>query len=246
MKKLKHLILFECKFPLGLLSPFFLLRRNFWKIFKQNSSFLTGKSLDFGAGNQPYKDLFTNTSSCVSLDIETSGYPTEKKTADVYYDGKTIPFEDNTFDSIFASEVFEHIPNLPEILQELHRVLKPGGTLMVSFPFVWPEHEQPYDFRRLTRFGTQDLFEKDQQFKIMHYFTLCNYIETVFLLIIYYIFCLPDKYFKNKKNPIFILLRVIIILFFVIPLNILAMILGFLLPNNIDLFTGQIVIAKKL
>ncbi len=53
--------------------------------------------------------------------------------------GYTLPFADNSFDHIICSEVLEHVPNYITILNELHRVLKPGGSLNVSVPRFWPE-----------------------------------------------------------------------------------------------------------
>lgn len=53
--------------------------------------------------------------------------------------GTQLPFADNTFDSIVCSEVLEHVENYLAILQEIRRILKPGGQLSVSVPRQWPE-----------------------------------------------------------------------------------------------------------
>jgi ubiquinone/menaquinone biosynthesis C-methylase UbiE len=50
-----------------------------------------------------------------------------------------LPFADNTFDKIICSEVLEHIPDYRAALDEIHRVLKPGGLLCASVPRRWPE-----------------------------------------------------------------------------------------------------------
>jgi SAM-dependent methyltransferase len=54
-------------------------------------------------------------------------------------DATKLPFEDNTFDCVVTSEVLEHIQDDVSVLSELHRVLKPGGSLGVTVPSWWPE-----------------------------------------------------------------------------------------------------------
>jgi SAM-dependent methyltransferase len=56
-------------------------------------------------------------------------------------EGGRIPFSDNSFDVVVSNQVFEHIPNPPPVLAEIHRVLKPGGMFLALFPdaSVWFE-----------------------------------------------------------------------------------------------------------
>ncbi|BFM09394.1 class I SAM-dependent methyltransferase [Halioxenophilus aromaticivorans] len=54
-------------------------------------------------------------------------------------DGTQLPFADGCFDVVVCSEVLEHIEPYPEVLEEIMRVLKPGGQLVVSVPRQWPE-----------------------------------------------------------------------------------------------------------
>ena len=54
-------------------------------------------------------------------------------------DATKLPFADDTFDCVVTSEVLEHIQNDVAAIAELHRVLKPGGTLGVTVPTWWPE-----------------------------------------------------------------------------------------------------------
>jgi len=63
-------------------------------------------------------------------------------------------------DGVFSSETFEHIFNLEEIIKEINRVLKKEGLLLATCPFLWPEHEVPYDYARYTSFAMKNLLEK--------------------------------------------------------------------------------------
>jgi SAM-dependent methyltransferase len=53
--------------------------------------------------------------------------------------GLALPFPDHCFDAVICSEVLEHIGPYREVLQEIRRVLKPGGALVASVPRYWPE-----------------------------------------------------------------------------------------------------------
>lgn len=107
----------------------------------------------------PYKSLFKAT-EYVGVDIEISGHPDDKKTADVYFDGINLPFEEGSFDGVLASEVLEHVFTIDACLKEIFRVLKPGGRVLATCPFVWPLHEQPYDFARYTPHALKHLVEQ--------------------------------------------------------------------------------------
>jgi len=119
------------KFQVGLydflFTPFFTIRYHLHKGVAANAGILQGKLLDFGCGSKPYQHLFSHINEYIGVDFEGGGNPYEKNNVDFYYDGHHLPFENQTFDSALATEVFEHIFNIDEILGEIHRVLKPGG-----------------------------------------------------------------------------------------------------------------------
>jgi SAM-dependent methyltransferase len=66
-------------------------------------------------------------------------------------------FADQSVDVIFMVEVLEHVKTPQLALDEMHRVLKPGGRLFLSTPFILPIHDAPYDFYRYTKFGLAHL-----------------------------------------------------------------------------------------
>lgn len=114
---------------------------------------LYGSVLDFGCGGMEYKKILKNAEKYSGLDIEgaqENGFWAEGV---VYYDGIHIPFENRSFDSVMAIEVFEHVEYLDTILGELNRILRGGGIMLLTVPMNFPGHLEPYDFRRFTKYG---------------------------------------------------------------------------------------------
>jgi len=154
-------------------NPYYFSRKELAKYIKKYSGYVNGKCMDFGCGTKPYESLF-KVKEYIGVEIETD----RKKDDIVYYDGKTIPFSDEYFDSIVAFQVFEHIPNLDEIVKELNRVLKVGGYMFITVPFVYPEHLKPFDYRRFTSYGIKKYMEENE-FEVVCYEKSGNFIETV-------------------------------------------------------------------
>jgi len=51
--------------------------------------------------------------------------------------GRSLPWDDASFNFVFATQVFEHIPNPEEVYRDIYRVLKPGGCFLNVFPSKW-------------------------------------------------------------------------------------------------------------
>lgn len=141
--------------------PLYYIRKGLYNKISLYSRELNGRLMDFGCGSKPYQSLFSNVTEYVGLDYAGEGHSHEQESIDVYYDGKTIPFENETFDSVLSSEVFEHLFALQQLLPEIARVIKTGGKFLITCPFVWEEHEIPVDYARYTRFALQDMLEKN-------------------------------------------------------------------------------------
>lgn len=146
-------------------NPCYLIRRTISQAIRENAFHLKGKILDYGCGSRPYEAFFDAT-EYVGVDLEASGHPSDRKKADIFFDGTYLPFAENEFDGVIASEVFEHVFNLQVCLKEIHRVLKPGGRLLITCPFVWQLHEEPYDFARYTPYALTMILER-AGFKIL-------------------------------------------------------------------------------
>jgi SAM-dependent methyltransferase len=75
-------------------------------------------------------------------------------------DATHIPFRTSNFDAVVCSEVLEHVREPVSVLKEAHRVLKPGGLLLICVPFLTRIHADPCDYGRYTDlFWTETLLE---------------------------------------------------------------------------------------
>jgi SAM-dependent methyltransferase len=215
--------------------PFYFIRRDLFKNIKRLAPQLRGKLLDFGCGRKPYEGLFS-VDQYIGIDIETTGHDHARSKVDVYYDGKHIPFDDASFDSLFCSEVLEHVFNPNEILQEINRVLKPGAKALITVPFSWNEHEAPFDYARYTSFGITDLLQKNG-FRVVQLIKGGNFARVNFQLWALYFF----EIFSRFKRPGYILAMI-----FIMPINVIGSILLLLLPNNKSLYFNNIIMAEKI
>lgn len=118
-----------------------------------------GPLLDIGCGSMPYKDLFKLSSPYHGLEIDQQRNK-NNPLVDFFYDGKLLPFPNSTYSVIFSSQVLEHSFEPELLLSECRRVLRPNGMLLLTIPFMWPEHEQPWDSQRFTSFGLIYRLEK--------------------------------------------------------------------------------------
>lgn len=215
-------------------NPFFILRRGLYKAVKKNAPSLTGKLLDFGCGSKPYRNLFA-VEEYIGVDIEVSGHNHENESIDVYYDGEVIPFNDNHFDSVLCSEVFEHVFELDKTLMEIHRVCKPQAHLLITVPFAWDEHEIPYDFARYSSFGIKYLLEK-HGFEVISLTKTTNYVQTIFQMWNAYVY-----QHILRILPIQLLLTPILIA----PVTLIGIVLSKILPQNQNYYHNNVVLAKK-
>jgi SAM-dependent methyltransferase len=68
-------------------------------------------------------------------------------------EGQPLPVASESFDAVLSMQVLEHVWDVDWYLRETSRVLRPGGTLVLSTHGVWPYHPHPADYRRWTRVG---------------------------------------------------------------------------------------------
>lgn len=154
--------------------------------------------LDAGAGEGMYQHLFANM-QYFSIDLckVSKAYGRISAISDL----SKIPFQSNSFDAVICTQVLEHVNDPAAVLNELNRVLNPNGTIWLSAPFFYEQHEIPYDFYRYTQFGLTHLLEKTG-FKVKR----LEWLEGYQGALAYQLNSAAQYYLKIKKNYLFVLL----------------------------------------
>lgn len=114
----------------------------------ERRNLLNGLVLELGVGIDPYESA---TSQRVTVDINRRFQP------DVVADAHSLPFRKDAFDSVLASQVFEHLHSPWIASTELSRVL--SGYALVAVPFLYGLHEEPHDYFRYTEWGLRRIFQ---------------------------------------------------------------------------------------
>lgn len=105
-----------------------------------------GLIIDVGSGPDRISEKFIN------LDI----FPFPG--VDVVGSADKLPFKDATFDGLTSESLLEHVADPKGVALEMMRVVKPGGYIYASAPFIHPYHASPDDFNRFTKSGLKELF----------------------------------------------------------------------------------------
>lgn len=111
--------------------------------------------LDVGAGDAPYRELFAHV-DYVTLDWTESPH-LEARQADLVASAGSLPSADAEFDAALCTQVLEHLDHPARALAEIFRVMRPAGTLYLTAPLIWEEHEMPHDYFRYTSSGLKHL-----------------------------------------------------------------------------------------
>ena len=150
-------------------------------ISRQISKAISGRHyssvLDYGAGNSPYKP-YVSCDRYVTADIT----PSVTQCIDLLIlPGEKLKIADASFDLILLLDVLEHVPDPTYVFAELRRLIKPGGSIIISLPFIVREHETPNDYRRYTYFGIKKLIS-DNGAEILRFEKIGNVYYTLVTL----------------------------------------------------------------
>src|SRR5258708_6381489 len=145
-------------------------KQNYWErkgilqsILALIPSLNSGTWLDVGCGTKPYRSLFESKAIKywgTDFPLTFDNCPRQSQGADVFANSLILPFRDAAFDTVICTQVLEHVTEPQQLLNEIARVLRRGGTLLLSAPLTWPLHEEPHDYYRYTIYGLRHLFSR--------------------------------------------------------------------------------------
>ncbi len=177
--------------------------RPLWRDLRETAQYARGRLLDLGCGNAPYRSWFEPR----VLRYISADYPPVAPGVMVACSSMELPFQSASFDTVLCTQVLEHVPKPWIMAEQLWRIIKPGGVLILSCPQYWPLHEEPHDYFRFTIYGLKTLFPE------RHWEWLSHRQQGSTWAVISCSLWLSCRSFKRDKrllallmNPIFLLL----------------------------------------
>lgn len=169
------------------------------KSLKKFSNFIAGNVIDIGCGQKPYKNIIEkHASKYFGLEYKKTLHGLDK--ADVVGNAMVLPFKPGSADFVLSLQVMEHIPEPEKYLKEIHRILKSGGYTLLMTPFMWGEHEAPYDFFRYTRFGLEYLAKK-AGFEVIEVYADTGFFTTTIIRFNYFLMNYAKGPFRYLSIP---------------------------------------------
>jgi ubiquinone/menaquinone biosynthesis C-methylase UbiE len=121
---------------------------------EENIEYIKGSVLDLGCGRSKYKHIvLANAGSYLGVDKYKYGNNVE-----IVADAQQVPFSDNSFDTILCLQVLEHVSSPIKVVNECYRVLKLGGKVIITTPWIYPYHGEPEDYYRYSRTALEFMF----------------------------------------------------------------------------------------
>jgi SAM-dependent methyltransferase len=140
-----------------------------------------GLVVDVGCGRQRIRPYLDAGCQYLGTDYFKTATDLYLSRPDLYADARVLPLADGCADTVLLLEVLEHMAEPERALREARRVLRAGGRVIVSVPFIYPVHDAPFDFQRWTPRGLQDALARNG-FELVEYRSVGSPSETAALL----------------------------------------------------------------
>lgn len=112
-----------------------------------------GLVLDIGCADRWIEPYLDSGCAYLALDYPATGKLIYRAHPHVFANADALPLADQSVDTVLLVEVAEHLAAPGTALAEIARVLRPGGRLLMSVPFLYPIHDAPHDYQRWTAHG---------------------------------------------------------------------------------------------
>lgn len=200
-----------------------------------------GKILDIGCADRWIERILPADTQYIGVDYPVTGKNLYKSIPDVYADAAQLPFATNSIDCVILFEALEHIGNPQCALAEIARVLRPGGTLLLTMPFMYPIHDAPHDYQRLTSHGLhRDIQKAGLRISSIHH--RLNAIESASMLACLALGGSALQTIQQRKPG---LLLIPLIALMIPMINVAGWSLGKLLPHWTAFTSGFRISARK-
>jgi SAM-dependent methyltransferase len=221
-----------------------------WFAFRQESENLKrvakkaeGRILDIGCSDQRIRQFLNKGSNYIGMDYYQTATLWYKSQPDVYGDAQTIPFCNQSIDTVILLDVLEHLPYPEKCISEINRVLRPHGKFIIQVPFIYPIHDAPLDFQRWTIHGLR-ILAQHFDFEIKETTIFGRPLETGALLSNIALCRIGLECIKKRSLSAII---VVLLPFFIPIINIVAFIISKIISYDDDMMPHsiQIVCVKK-
>ena len=148
----------DCR-PGSVFSTNWLVNRIVHRTMHDVSGQVGGKMVDLGCGGRPYEQIFKEkVTDYFGLDLDSDRY--RGQGIDAVSRSEVVGVASSSVDTVLSNQVIEHLSDPQAAVSEMARILKPGGTAIVTAPHIWGIHEEPHDYFRFTPYGLRHIAEQ--------------------------------------------------------------------------------------
>ena len=189
---------------------------------------------------------FVDPDKCLSVKdySQKNVEPLPEEYPDLNASPQQLPIRSSSFHSVISNFVFEHITHPRLHLQEIARILKPGGYAIITGPGdVYPSHKVPYNYFNIIRYGYHEMFRENDLELVMEHFPARSWMSILYLV---YITTVRNSWF-NTNQFTKLLHMVVFGLSTVVfpPLNLLAVLLDLMTPFDKRVYGIYMAVIKK-
>lgn len=146
--------------PFGIAPSSLYITLEFFRILDGCKPYLKGRLTDLGCGDVPYYEWYAEEVEEITC-VDWQGTYHGKTHVDIFADlNQSLPLDTGSADTVLLTSTIEHIKEPRSLLKEAHRILSDEGRVILTAPFLYGLHEEPYDYARYTAHGIRQLAEE--------------------------------------------------------------------------------------